>query len=106
MQAFITALGPAAPAILAAIGAVAVMVVTEIGRRTGLATQWVLVGATALIGICYVAFERFVPPAVQEHVISFAAQAFVIQWALYEGIWKKVRQQLADARAPGFKNVE
>lgn len=90
---------------LSGLAAVLVLAVTELVRRTGIKAQYIVAAGCALVGILYVTFEAVVPPAAQENVIAFVSRMFLIQWVLYEGVWKRIRDKLSAAGVAGFRDV-
>lgn len=78
----------------AAIAGVAMVIVGQIVKKTGLAGQYVAAGLAVIVGISYTAFTTFVPVEVQQNVVAFAGTAFATSWTLYELMYKPVRKMI------------
>lgn len=90
---------------LSALGALLVLFVTELVRRTGIEAKYIVAVGCMLVGLMYAGFEAAVPPAAREAIISFVLRVAGLQWALYEYVWKNWREKLIARGAAGFRNV-
>lgn len=79
---------------IAALVGVAMLLIGQLAKCTGLEGKYVAAGMAVAVGILYTAFQKYVPADTQKNVVSFVGTAFTTSWALYELLWKPVRTKL------------
>lgn len=83
------------PTEMAAVVGVAMLLIGQLVKKTGMEGKYVATILCVLIGLGYTAFTTFVPVEAQSSIVSFASTSFTTSWALYELAWKPVRNKMA-----------
>lgn len=63
----------------------------KITRKTGIPAQHLVVVGSFLVAAAYVAYQTYVPTAIQANVAVFTSAVFNVQWVIYEGYKKFVK---------------